>query len=91
MFSMTTMASSTTRPVATTNARRVRILIEKPAAQMAARVPMRETGNGDRRGDDGAERAQEGEDDQNDDGVRQQEAGDHLLHRFTDERRIVAT
>ena len=32
MFSMTTIASSTTRPVASTSASSVRMLIEKPAA-----------------------------------------------------------
>ncbi len=37
---MTTMASSTTMPVASTSASSVRILIEKPAAQIAASVPM---------------------------------------------------
>ena len=44
MFSMTTMASSTTRPVATTSASSVMTLIEKPTAQMAASVPMSDTG-----------------------------------------------
>ena len=38
------MASSTTRPVASTRASKVRILIEKPNSQMAAMVPISETG-----------------------------------------------
>ena len=44
MFSITMMASSTTRPVATTSASSVMMLSEKPAIQMAARVPMSEIG-----------------------------------------------
>ena len=44
MFSTTTMASSTTRPVATTSASSVMTLIEKPTAQMAASVPISDTG-----------------------------------------------
>ena len=37
---MTTMASSTTRPVASTSASRVSTLIEKPTTHMAASVPI---------------------------------------------------
>ena len=44
MFSMTTMASSTTRPVASTSARSVIRLIEKPSAQIAAMVPIKAIG-----------------------------------------------
>ena len=43
-FSMTTMASSTTRPVASVSPKRVRVLIEKPKIFTNAKVPMRETG-----------------------------------------------
>ncbi len=39
MFSTTTMASSTTRPVASTSASSVRMLIEKPATHIADSVP----------------------------------------------------
>ncbi len=39
MFSITTMASSTTSPVAKTSASRVRILMEKSIAHIAASVP----------------------------------------------------
>ena len=44
MFSTTTMASSTTIPIASTRPKSERIFIEKPAMYMAAKVPMRETG-----------------------------------------------
>ena len=44
MFSMTTMASSTTKPAATTRAIRVRLLMENPARYMKPNVPMSETG-----------------------------------------------
>ena len=44
MFSSTTMASSTTRPAATTSAMMLRLLSEKPASQMTAKVPISETG-----------------------------------------------
>ncbi|CAM4019079.1 hypothetical protein ACAN107058_21630 [Paracidovorax anthurii] len=43
-FSSTTMASSTTSPVATIRAISERLLSEKPAQCMAANVPMSETG-----------------------------------------------
>ena len=44
MFSSTTMASSTTKPVATVRAIRVMLLMEKPAKAMIANVPRIETG-----------------------------------------------
>ena len=44
MFSMTTMASSTTMPVARTMPNRVRVLIEKSKSLMKAKVPMSDTG-----------------------------------------------
>src|ERR1019366_1211344 len=43
-FSTTTMASSTTMPTASTRPNRVRLLIAKPSAAIAAKVPTRETG-----------------------------------------------
>ena len=43
-FSMTTMASSTTRPVARVMPKRVSELMEKPKILMKAKVPMSETG-----------------------------------------------
>ena len=44
MFSSTTIASSTTKPVATVRAMRVMLLREKPARAMTANVPRIETG-----------------------------------------------
>ena len=44
MFSTTTMASSTTMPMASTRPNSDRLLIEKPAAAITARVPIRQTG-----------------------------------------------
>src|SRR5271169_5980976 len=43
-FSITTIASSTTRPVASVIPKSVSELIEKPKILMKAKVPMRETG-----------------------------------------------
>ncbi|MNF69689.1 hypothetical protein D3C84_515790 [compost metagenome] len=44
MFSSMTMASSTTKPEAITSAIRVRLLIEKPARYITAKVPIKESG-----------------------------------------------
>ncbi|KAG1473819.1 hypothetical protein G6F54_014338 [Rhizopus delemar] len=44
MFSSTTMASSTTKPVAIVSAIKVRLLIEKPARYMMPKVPTRDSG-----------------------------------------------
>ncbi len=43
-FSSTTIASSTTMPMASTIAKRVSVLIEKPSAYRPAKVPMMDTG-----------------------------------------------
>ena len=44
MFSRTTMASSTTIPVARTSASKVMMFIENPTSQIAASVPTSDTG-----------------------------------------------
>ena len=44
MFSNTTMASSTTRPIARTNASKVSVLIVKPRMNISAKAPISETG-----------------------------------------------
>ena len=44
MFSMTTIASSTTNPVASVRPNRVSVLIEKPSTFISANVPISETG-----------------------------------------------
>ena len=43
-FSTTMMASSTTRPMASTSASRVSRLIEKPSASITAKVPISDSG-----------------------------------------------
>ncbi len=43
-FSTTTIASSTTMPIASTSPNRVRLFSEKPKAAIAAKVPISETG-----------------------------------------------
>ncbi len=43
-FSTTTMASSTSKPMARTMPNRVRVLIERPAAPRMAKVPSKTTG-----------------------------------------------
>ena len=47
-FSTTTMASSTTMPMASTTASREMVLAEKPRASRKAKVPMRATGTATR-------------------------------------------
>jgi hypothetical protein len=44
MFSSTTIASSTTRPMASTRASSVRVLMVKPARAISANEPIRLTG-----------------------------------------------
>ena len=43
-FSTTTIASSTTMPIARTNPKSERLFIENPKRYIAAKVPMRDTG-----------------------------------------------
>ena len=42
--STTTMASSTTSPIASTSANSVRVLMENPSARKAEKAPIRDTG-----------------------------------------------
>ncbi len=44
MFSSMTMASSTTRPMASTSASRVSVLMLNPSASMIAQLPISDTG-----------------------------------------------
>ena len=44
MFSSMTIASSTTRPTASTSARSVSVLIEKPNSHMKVKAPISDTG-----------------------------------------------
>ena len=79
-FSMTTMASSTTRPVARVIPKSVRVLIEKPKSLTKAKVPMSETGIVIAGISVLRQSLQEEEDDQDDDDDR---FGQRLQH-FTD-------
>ena len=74
VFSTTTMASSTTMPMASTNPNRVRLLIDWPVTSITAKVPIRETGNRDRGYQRRAEVLQKDIDRQNDqqDGLQQE-------------------
>ena len=53
-FSTTTMASSTTMPIASTRPNSERLLSEKPNAAMTKKVPMSDTGMATERNDGGA-------------------------------------
>ena len=86
-FSTTTIASSTTRPIASTSPNSVSVLIEKPSALITAKVPISETGHRDRRDQRGAEALEEHEDDEEDEQHRLDERREHLVHRLRDEAR----
>ena len=81
MFSSTTIASSTTKPVASVRPKSVSVLIEKPSSFITANVPISETGIVI----DGIKRAvpvlQEDEDDQDDEQDRDQQRDDDFLDR----------
>ena len=66
MFSSTTMASSTTRPMASTIASSVSVLMVKPNAYISANAPISDTGIVTMRDDRRAQAAQEEEDHQHD-------------------------
>ena len=61
MFSITTMASSTTNPVAMVSAISERLSRLKPSRYMTAKVPISETGHSDAGNQRGAHAAQEDE------------------------------
>src|SRR4030088_410099 len=58
-FSTTTMASSTTMPIASTSPNKVSALIEKPKTYITAKVPMIETATANRRNKGAPPRLQE--------------------------------
>ena len=74
MFSIMTMASSTTKPVAMVSAISVRLLIEKPARYMTPNVPTSDSGTATLGMIVAGDVAQEQEDDQHD-----QRDGEHQL------------
>ena len=89
MFSMTTIASSTTRPVASVMPKSVSVLIEKPNSLTNANVPTSETGivmaGNERR----PPVLEEQEHDQNDEADRLEQRRHDLVDRFGDDARRV--
>ena len=69
-FSTTTIASSTTMPIARIRPNSVSMFTEKPRAAITAKVPISETGIADDRNDRRAPRLQEDEDDEDDEDDR---------------------
>ena len=87
--STTTIASSTTMPIARTSARSEMVLIEKPNNGKKANVPISETGTAKQRDQRGAEALQEEEHDEDDEGDRLAERHEDLADALRDgERRI---
>ena len=88
-FSTTTMASSTTRPMASTSASRVEKVDRIAHRQQQHQHADERQGNGDDRDERRADRAQEQEDHHDDDDRRLAERLGHFLDRFLDEDRGV--
>ena len=84
-FSTTTIASSTTMPIASTRPNSVIRLIEKPSASMPANVVISDDDDRDHADDRRAEALQEQVDDQHDEHDRLEQRVDHLLDRQPDE------
>src|SRR5680860_907501 len=86
IFSTTTMASSTTMPIASTSPNNDRLFSEKPNAYIAAKVPIRDTGDGDDGNDRRAPALQEQDNDEDDQQHRLEQGvinrRDRLLHKF---------
>ncbi len=78
-FSTTTIASSTTRPIASTSPNSESVLIEKPSTRISANVPISETGTVIGRDQRGAEALQEDEDDEEHEQHRLDQRGSHYL------------
>ncbi len=89
MFSITTIASSTTIPVASTIPKRVRVLMEKLKSLTKAKVPISETGMV-MVGDQGAAPVlQEEEHHQDDEGDGFEQGDEHLLDRLAHDAHVV--
>ena len=80
MFSIMTMASSTTKPTETASAISVRLLIENPAAHMSGAGAGERQRHGDAGGDGGRGAPQEQVNDQHDEGDREPERQLHVVH-----------
>ena len=89
-FSTTTIASSTTMPIASTMPNNDSALIEKPNASSSENVPMIDTGTAEQRNDRRAPRLQEHDHDQHDERDRLEQRVDHRLDTGAHElRRVV--
>ncbi len=87
MFSITTIASSTTKPVAMVSAISVRLLIEKPARYMTPNVPTSDSGTATLGMSVAGSVAQEQEDHHHDQRDGEQQLELHVAHRGADGRR----
>ena len=85
-FSMTTMASSTTRPVARVMPNKVSVLIENPKIFTKINVPDQRNRNGDRGNQGAAPILQEHVDDKNDQQNSLQQRDQHVANGFADDR-----
>ena len=84
-FSTTTIASSTTMPIASTSASSETVLAEKPIASSTAKVPIRLTGTAIDRDEGGAQVAEEQEHDDDDEHEGLAQRLQHLVDRVGDE------
>ena len=89
MFSRTTMASSTTMPIASTRPKSVRLLSVNPIAAMIAKVPIKETGHVDHRQDHRLPVLEEHEHDDRHQDHRVAQRVEDLVDRLADEGRGV--
>ena len=89
MFSSTTMASSTTMPIASTRPNSVRLLRLKPIRLMTANVPTSDTATSITGKQQRLPVLQEEQHDDGHQDHRVAQRDDHLMHRFADERRGV--
>ena len=87
--STTTIASSTTMPIASTRPNIDSVFTEKPSSGKKMNVPMQRDRHGEERDDRRAEVLQEDEDDQRDEDDRLEEGVDDRLDRRLDRRRRV--
>ena len=87
MFSMTTMASSTTSPVANVMPNSVRVLMENPNSLTKMKVPINETGMVTAGNDGAAPVLQKDEDDEDDQHNGLDQGNQHVADGFADHRR----
>ncbi len=89
MFSIITIASSTTKPVAMVSAISVRLLIEKPARYITPNVPTSDSGTATLGMTVAEQAAQEQEDHHHHQRDREQQLELHVVHRRADGDRAV--